>query len=166
MRTSHFRALGAALLAFSSSIAFTIADSSSDQDGHKKEPAAPKPCTIRSPSSGHFFDLNSITMKLPEAKDKKSESGLESWHARGYDYGTNFTLNFCAPVVETQGEDPREFEGLDKDMWRNVSAFYTDGKRSYSIGYVKAVAVDLFANGADRPCTGSRIPISSSAAPS
>jgi hypothetical protein len=87
-------------------------------------------------------------MKLPDAKDKKSESGIESWHARGYDYGTNFTLNFCAPVVETLGKDPREFEGIDKDLWRNVSAYYTDGKRSYSIGYAIAVAtaIDLLPN--------------------
>jgi hypothetical protein len=82
-------------------------------------------------------------MKLPDAKDKKSESGIESWHARGYDYGTNFTLNFCAPVVETLGKDPREFEGIDKDLWRNVSAYYTDGKRSYSIGYAITVATTI-----------------------
>ena len=131
MKTSLLRASCAAFLAFSSSIAFAVADSSSDQDGHKKEPAAVKPCTIRSPSSGHFFDLSPITVRLPSEKDKKkAEDRSESWHARGYDYGTNFTMNFCAPVVEELGE----IEGVDKALWKNVSAYYTDGRRTYSIG--------------------------------
>lgn len=131
MKSSLLGALGAAFLAFSSSIALAVADSSPDQDGHKKEPAPPKPCTIRSPSSGHFFDLNPITVRIPGEKDKKkAEDRLESWHAKGYDYGANFTMNFCAPVVEDLGE----IEGVDKDLWKNVSAYYTDGRRTYSIG--------------------------------
>lgn len=131
MKSSLFGAFGAAFLAFSSSIAFAVADSSSEQDGGKKEHPAPKPCTIRSPSSGHFFDLNPIAVRLPDAKDKKKlDEPTESWHVKGYDYGTNFTMNFCAPVVEKLGD----VEGVDKDLWRNVSAYYTDGKRTYSIG--------------------------------
>ncbi|KAF2433122.1 mannose 6-phosphate receptor domain-containing protein [Tothia fuscella] len=98
-----------------------------------KKTKAPKPCTIRSPSSGAFFDLSAISIQLPPKKkeeDKKKESTLESWHAKGYDYGSNFTLNFCAPVVESL----EDVEGVDKGLWRNVSAFYTQGKRTYSIG--------------------------------
>jgi cation-dependent mannose-6-phosphate receptor len=132
MRSSLFGAFGAALLAFTSSIAFAVADSSAEDGGSgKKEPPPPKPCTIRSPTSGHFFDLNPITVRIPGEKEKKkADDRTESWHAKGYDYGANFTLNFCAPVVEDLGE----VEGVDKDLWRNVSAYYTDGKRKYSIG--------------------------------
>lgn len=56
---------------------------------------------------------------------------MESWHAKGYDYGSNFTLNFCAPVVEDIGE----VEGVDRELWKNVSAYYTAGGKTYSIGY-------------------------------
>lgn len=127
MKSSLFSAFGAALFAFSSCIAFAVADASEDA-GKKKEVL--KPCTIRSPSSGHFFDLNPITVSLPEDKDKKTTQSNESWHAKGYDYGANFTLNFCAPVVEKL----QDVEGVDRDLWRNVSAYYKDGKRTYSIG--------------------------------
>lgn len=109
----------------------SLADSA-DGDKKAKEPT-PKPCTIRSPTSGHFFDLNPISVRLPDSKDKKkADESLESWHAKGYDYGTNFTLNFCAPVVE----ELDDVEGLDRNLWRNVSAYYRDGRRTYSIGWV------------------------------
>jgi cation-dependent mannose-6-phosphate receptor len=104
----------------------------SEKDGKKVKDPTPKPCTIRSPSSGHFFDLNSISVLSPDAKDKKNaDDRTESWHAKGYDYGTNFTLNFCAPVVE----ELDDVQGVEKSLWRNVSAYYNDGRRTYSIGY-------------------------------
>jgi len=112
--------------------ALAYADTSASDGKKTKEPPA-KPCTIRSPSSGLFFDLNTIS--IPNPKDikegkKKADDRTESWHAKGYDYGTNFTLNFCAPVIE----DLASVEGVEKNLWQNVSAFYNDGKRTYSIG--------------------------------
>lgn len=83
-----------------------------------------KPCTIVSPSSGDFYDLNTITKKAD--KDDRTES----WHSRGYDYGTNFTLNFCAPVIETL----EDVVGVDEALWQNVSAFYKLEGKTYSIG--------------------------------
>jgi cation-dependent mannose-6-phosphate receptor len=44
-------------------------------------------------------------------------------------------MNFCAPVVE----ELNDVEGIDKASWRNVSAFYTMGKKTYSIGYATAL---------------------------
>jgi len=91
----------------------------------------PKPCTIRSPSTGSFFDLNPLHL-LPLSKDSKP-SKLESehsWTAKGYDYGANFTLNICGPVVE----DLDHVEGIKSSMWRNVSAYYMKGKDAFSIG--------------------------------
>lgn len=98
-------------------------------DKAKEKPL--KPCTIKSSSSGAFFDLNSLYIK-PSSEDSnsKKEDHVESWHARGYDYGHNFTLNFCGPVVE----ELDDVEGVSKSLWKNVSAFYTVGSRTYSIG--------------------------------
>ena len=81
-------------------------------------------CTIRSPSSGAYYDLNTITVQ--RLKDDRTNS----WHARGYDYGTNFTLNFCAPVIETLDD----VVGIDEGLWGNVSAFYKMNGKTYSIG--------------------------------
>jgi hypothetical protein len=88
-----------------------------------------RPCTIRSAVSGSFFDLNPIWKTLPEDVDTLEEPP-ESWHVRGYDYGHNFTLNICGPVVE----DVPEFEDIDSDHTKNVSAFYSIGDQYYSLG--------------------------------
>jgi cation-dependent mannose-6-phosphate receptor len=90
-----------------------------------------KPCTVISPTSERFFDLNPIH-KLPPSEDskKKKEGDEGSWHARGYDYGANFTINFCGPVVE----ELDEVQDLDKGLWKNVSAFYEKGSKQYAIG--------------------------------
>lgn len=92
-----------------------------------------KPCTVISPTSERFFDLTPLRRLPPTESDtpgarKDAEAG--SWHARGYDYGANFTLNFCGPVVEQLDA----VQDLDKDMWKNVSAFYEQGDRQYAIG--------------------------------
>ena len=90
-----------------------------------------KPCTIYSPTSGSFFDLNPLSVQpLKDGKKAFKEDRIESWHAKGYDYQTNFTLNFCAPVIE----ELEDVVGVDEAMWRNVSAYYTHGGKTYSIG--------------------------------
>lgn len=55
----------------------------------------------------------------------------ESWHARGYDYGANFTLNICAPVVEKLDK----VEGIEDDRKANISGFYMKDDKVFSIGY-------------------------------
>ncbi len=54
----------------------------------------------------------------------------DSWHAKGYDYKGNFTLNICAPVVE----DLKHAVGISRSMLKNVSAYYEAGGEIYSIG--------------------------------
>ncbi|KAH7089524.1 mannose-6-phosphate receptor binding domain-containing protein [Paraphoma chrysanthemicola] len=88
-----------------------------------------KPCTIVSPTTERFFDLNPIR-RLPAEEGKKKGDTEGSWHARGYDYGANFTLNFCGPVVE----ELHDVQDLEKTLWKNVSAFYEVGKKVYAIG--------------------------------
>ncbi len=101
----------------------------------KKPP--PAPCTVQSPLSGAFFDLNPLALARPDPAKLKSgnkkpgkDQRVESWHARGYDYPTNFTLNICAPVVE----ELRDVEGVPQAQWRNVSAFYRLHGKTYSLG--------------------------------
>ena len=90
-----------------------------------------KPCTIVSPTSGDFYDLNTITVQPPKGPKKAhKDDRTGSWHARGYDYGTNFTLNFCAPVIETL----KDVVGVTESLWQNVSAYYTFEGEYYSIG--------------------------------
>jgi len=62
---------------------------------------------------------------------------MDGWHAKGYDYGANFTINFCGPVVE----ELDDVVDLEKSLWKNVSAFYEMDGKQYSIGYVMAIAV-------------------------
>ena len=47
--------------------------------------------------------------------------------------GYNFTMNFCGGVVEDL-EKKGGVVGVDKAMWKNVSAYYEKGDRVYSIG--------------------------------
>ncbi|KAF2640942.1 mannose 6-phosphate receptor domain-containing protein [Massarina eburnea CBS 473.64] len=94
-----------------------------------------KPCTAISPTTQRFFDLNPMHRARPDDTDGKSKKKAKeaeegSWHARGYDYGANFTLNFCGPVVEELGN----VEDLGRDEKANVSAFYETNGKTWSIG--------------------------------
>ena len=71
-------------------------------------------------------------LPLKDHKKAHKDDRIESWHARGYDYGTNFTLNFCAPVIETL----TDVVGIAEGLWGNVSAYYEMNGKTYSIGSV------------------------------
>ncbi|KAL2128353.1 hypothetical protein VTI74DRAFT_9294 [Chaetomium olivicolor] len=88
------------------------------------------PCVATS-ASGAFFDLRPDTAVLV-AEGEKPPKGVptEDYLARGWDYGTNFTLNICDPVVKKVGD----FVGVEKELWRNVSGWYKAGGRVYSLG--------------------------------
>ena len=78
---------------------------------------------------------------MPKEEDAKKEKDekIESWMVKGYDYGVNFTMNFCAPVIEKLDD----VYGVDDKLWRNVSAYYERGGRTYSLGYVFETIVAL-----------------------
>ncbi|MCJ1387196.1 Cation-independent mannose-6-phosphate receptor CI-MPR [Xylographa bjoerkii] len=96
-----------------------------------------KPCTITS-KSGLTFDLNTIAVQpLHDGKKIHKDDREESWHATGYDYGSNFTLNFCAPVIE----ELEKVVGVDENLWRNISAYYTKRGKTYSIGQTSTTPV-------------------------
>jgi len=109
--------------------AFALQSGLSNADSSEKAP--PVACTIHSPSTGSFYDLQPISLTLPDPDKKPSKNTkTESWKAKGYDYNANFTLNICAPVLE----EVEDVVGINKEQWQNVSAFYSMGGKTYSIG--------------------------------
>lgn len=89
-----------------------------------------KPCTIHSPATGSYYDLRPLDLSLQQSS-KSKDSRTDSWHAKGYDYPANFTLNFCGPVIESLDD----VDGIPASRWKNVSAFYkTEKANIYSIG--------------------------------
>lgn len=109
--------------------------SSGAAEGTRPSDGVAGPCIAHSPTSGLYFDLNAISLSPPQLKDgEKVHKGDrdESWHGRGYDYGANFTLNICAPVLEKV----RDVVGVESARWKNVSAYYEKDGKVYSIGSV------------------------------
>ena len=98
-----------------------------------KESAVPEPCTIRSPNTGAFFDLNPLHIPDPFTVKSSKHPRDYSWNATGWDLGYNFTVNFCGGVVEDL-EKEGGVVGVEKELWRNVSAYYKQGGKVYSIG--------------------------------
>lgn len=96
----------------------------------KKSKPAPDPCTIHSPS-GSYFDLRALTVLPVEEGEKPAKNQkIDSWHAKGYDYPANFSLNVCAPVVEKLDN----VQGVDKKLWKDIGAYYEVGSKQYSLG--------------------------------
>jgi cation-dependent mannose-6-phosphate receptor len=91
-------------------------------------------CTATS-ALGAFFDLRPDTAVKPPSERRRATSATRNhpttdYHARGYDYGSNFTLNICGAVV---GEIDN-VRGIDKGAWANISAYYTSKGDVYSLG--------------------------------
>jgi cation-dependent mannose-6-phosphate receptor len=97
------------------------------------------PCTIAG-TAGTFYDLRSLSI-TPTVEGDKVVKGkkTDSWHAKGWDYHSNFTLNICAPVVE----ELEDVEGIDSKHWGNVSAYYNSGSSVYSLGSVNHLELSL-----------------------
>lgn len=93
----------------------------------------PTACTATSPS-GSFYDLRpDIAVKEPADGSKRSTpygAPTADYHARGYDYGSNFTLNVCGAVVEPVDN----VMGIDRGSWQNISAYYVSKGDVYSLG--------------------------------
>lgn len=99
------------------------------------DPAEKTPTTTActaSTTAGSFFDLRpDIAKKGADTKHRRrGDAPHKDYHARGWDYGFNFTLNVCEPVVET----PDNVRGLDRDSWQNISAYYVSKGDVYSLG--------------------------------
>lgn len=110
----------------------SLASSSLAADADKTTTTAP--CTATS-TSGSFYDLRpDIAIKAPADGSKPAHSNgapTVDYRARGYDYGWNFTMNLCGPVVEKIDN----VVGVDKGTWQNISAYYVSKGSVYSLGY-------------------------------
>lgn len=75
-----------------------------------------------------YFDLRPDMAVPPEDAGKMAVTA--DYRANGWDMGYNFTMNICGGLVKPV-EDVR---GVDEELWRNVSAYYTYDGSLYSIG--------------------------------
>lgn len=118
------------LLQLSLYVLGAVASSASSDPTTTTQPPA---CTATSSTgSGAFFDLRPDAAVVPE-KGKSSRYGVtKDYHAKGHDYGKNFTLNICGSVVE----EVLDVVGVDEARWANVSAYYMEDGKVYSIGLV------------------------------
>ncbi|KAI0802368.1 mannose-6-phosphate receptor binding domain-containing protein [Xylaria sp. FL0064] len=95
-------------------------------------------CTASS-TSGAFFDLRpdaAIKPKPDGSRPAHSHGApLTDYKARGFDYGSNFTLNICNPVVEPIEANVKD---IDESKWQNISAYYVSKGEYYSLGFQSA----------------------------
>ncbi|KAL4911217.1 hypothetical protein BDW74DRAFT_6212 [Aspergillus multicolor] len=109
------------------SASFTSVSAASDASS----PQELAPCVARSPTTGLYYDLNALRVQpLPSDEKARKYARDESWHAKGYDYNANFTLNICGPVIE----NVTDVVGIEEPGWQNVSAYYKKDGKTYSIG--------------------------------
>ncbi|KAI0428045.1 mannose-6-phosphate receptor binding domain-containing protein [Xylaria sp. FL1042] len=94
-------------------------------------------CTASS-TSGAFFDLRpdaAIKPKPDGSRPSHSRGApLTDYKARGFDYGSNFTLNICNAVVEPI----EDVDGIEEGKWQNISAYYVSQGNYYSLGFQSA----------------------------
>ncbi|KAK7749275.1 Cation-independent mannose-6-phosphate receptor CI-MPR [Diatrype stigma] len=115
----------------------TAAAAPSGDDNPKGTATATATACMASSTSGAFYDLRPDIAVKPSADGSKPEfhgAPDEDYHARGYDYGRNFTLNICEPVVQS----PENVVGVKEELWRNISAYYTSKGDVYSLGLESA----------------------------
>ena len=96
-------------------------------DSKPKKPAKPvdPECTVTSPHSENFFDLRKLR-RLSNATPPQSD-----WIVKGLDYGANFSINICGPVIaDTSGA-----QGVGEEARGSVGAFYEMNGTMYSIGF-------------------------------
>ncbi|KAK0630875.1 mannose-6-phosphate receptor binding domain-containing protein [Bombardia bombarda] len=86
---------------------------------------------VATSTSGAFYDLRpDMAVAVVEGAKPLKGAPTADYLARGYDYGSNFTLNICGSVVKTV----EDVVGLDKAAWKNVSAYYESKGKVYSLG--------------------------------
>ncbi|KAB5517467.1 mannose-6-phosphate receptor binding domain-containing protein [Coniochaeta sp. 2T2.1] len=125
-------------------IAGASAAASQVRDGEKASTtstatAIATPCVATS-SSGAFYDLrDDMASALKEGeKERKHKGPVDDYRwERPHDWHYNFTMNICAPVVK----GVKDVVGVDKALWKNVSAYYEEGGKTYSLGQLNTTLV-------------------------
>ncbi|KAK5107486.1 hypothetical protein LTR62_001104 [Meristemomyces frigidus] len=117
----------------------STATHSASSTSHASASATVQACTIRSPNTHAFFDLNSLHIPDP-ASAKTKHPRPNSWNVSGYDLGYNFTVNFCGAVIEDLS-DKGGVVGVEKNLWNDVGAYYEQGGKVYSLGQASSAPV-------------------------
>jgi cation-dependent mannose-6-phosphate receptor len=94
--------------------------------------AVATPCVATS-ASGAFYDLrDDIASAVKDGEKEKTHKGpIEDYlYSKPHDWPYNFTMNVCAPVVK----EVKDVVGVDKAMWKNISAYYEAEGKVYSLG--------------------------------
>ena len=84
---------------------------------------------VATSTSGSFFDLRPDIAVIVDKTTKKS-ARTEDYLARGWDYGSNFTMNICGSVVK----GVEDAVGVEKALWKNISAYYVQKGQVFSLG--------------------------------
>lgn len=93
------------------------------QDSHDEELPF---CAAVSKLTGDFVDLSQLA--------KTIDHGDQDWHIRGLDFGSNFSVNICKPVVRPP---PDQYSQVATPQ--NVGAYYIDANgRAQSLGEASA----------------------------
>jgi cation-dependent mannose-6-phosphate receptor len=126
------------LLAFAALAGVSAAEEGTKTTGSPTSVATP---CVATHTNGGFFDLRPDAA-VAVAEGQKPPRGIptQDYTARGWDYGSNFTLNICNAVVGKVDS----VVGVEMPMWKNISAYYEVKGKAYSLGY-----------GAQIPATGS-----------
>ncbi|KAL2313351.1 Cation dependent mannose-6-phosphate cargo receptor [Schizosaccharomyces pombe] len=81
-------------------------------------------CALHHPNTGEYFDLSGLI------RDNTSEKG--DYSVNGYDFGTNFSINLCHPVVSNLTNYTVEGDVSSED---SIGGFFTvEDDDLYSIG--------------------------------
>ncbi|KAI1124775.1 mannose-6-phosphate receptor binding domain-containing protein [Nemania abortiva] len=119
--------------AFLSLLSFTSTALAADA-----EPTTTTTACTASSTSGAFFDLRpdaAIKPKPDGSRPSHSRGApLTDYKARGFDYGSNFTLNICNAVVEPI----EDVQDIEESKWQNISAYYVSKGEYYSLGFQSA----------------------------
>jgi cation-dependent mannose-6-phosphate receptor len=95
------------------------------------------PCVATS-SSGAFYDLRpDIAVAATDGRKGHKGQTEDYVYAKPHDWHYNFTMNVCAPVVQ----EVKDVVGVDKAMWKNVSAYYEQDGKVYSLGNLNTTLV-------------------------
>lgn len=105
------------------SAAAAVAGAADSDPPPAEDPNTDPECTVTSPFSNSFFDLR------PLRRVPSHDPPQHDWIVKGQDYGANFTINICGPVISDI-----KIKNLD-EKGKNVSAFYEKDGEQFSIGY-------------------------------
>lgn len=113
-------------------LAGTASAYSYDDEKPSTTAALPACTATSSTGSGAYFDMRPDIAYPEDDEDKAHRAALhhKDYLSRGYDFGKNFSMNICGPVVEPI----TGVVGVDEDEWANVSGYYVSDGAIYSIG--------------------------------